>query len=175
MGLLRRFTRLPVPPELRQVLAADETLLSVAEVEGGRLGVTRYGVWVLTDDAAPERIGWETVSKAHWDGSRLGLTVSETLGELGGAQLIRDLPRRVFTVLEPRKVTDIVHTRTRAGIVSSEHHDLGDGGGWLVLRRTPGRDGLTAQIRLDLGTDPTGLGEPVSELVQAALGDRGPR
>jgi hypothetical protein len=38
-------------------------------------------------------------------------------------------------------------------VASSRHLDFPGGGGWVVLRRVPGRDGLIRQVRLDPGAD----------------------
>lgn len=178
MGLPKFLRRVPLPAGLSSVMERDETVLSIADLEDGQLAVTRFGIWHLPNDGSAvelaDRIGWETLSKAHWDGKVLGLKIADVLGELGGAQWIQDRPRRRFAVVEPRKVTDIIHTRTRAAIVSSLHFDVPGGGGWLVLRKVPGRDGLVPQVRLDPGTDPgpEDVAATVAELVQAILSDR---
>jgi hypothetical protein len=46
-----------------------------------------------------------------------------------------------------------VHTRVRRSVAASRHLPFPRGGGWVVLRRVPGRDGLTRQVRLDPGAD----------------------
>ncbi|RIJ67779.1 hypothetical protein D1871_22700 [Nakamurella silvestris] len=180
MKMPRFLRRVPVPGQIRPVLETDETVLSIAEVESGQLAVTRYGIWFLPADEVvldrTDRIGWETVSKAHWDGKVLGLTIADVVGTLGGAEYLADRPRRRFVMVEPRKVTDIIHTRTRAGIVSSTHHALPGGSGWVVLRKIPGRDGLVPQVRLDPGTPAEGpeIEAAVAELVAVARAEHAP-
>ena len=50
-------------------------------------------------------------------------------------------------------LTDVVHNRVRRSVAASRHLPYPGAGGWVVLRRVPGRNGLTRQVRLDPGAD----------------------
>jgi hypothetical protein len=54
----------------------------------------------------------------------------------------------------PTTVTDAIHQRVRASVTASRHLMWAGAGGWVVLRRVAGRDGLAVQMRLDPGADP---------------------
>src|SRR5690606_4657704 len=102
----------------------------------------------------------------------LQLTVADSIGELGGAQWLLDRAPVSYRISRPRRVTDIISARVRAGIVLAEHRELPGGGGWIVQRRVPGTDGLSPQVRLDPGTDPDGVG--LAEAVAAAVAQTQP-
>ena len=73
-----------------------------------------------------------------------------------------DEPAREFTLAGRSGLTDVVHTRVRRSVAASRHLPYPGGGGWVVLRRVPGRDGLTRQVRLDPGADPARPGSPTA-------------
>lgn len=158
------------PPALIAALRPDEQVLASAqEAAGGWLAVTRYGIWKLPVDRDPQLISWSLISKATWQAPILQLIRAEVDGELAGAELIVDRPPFNYEIARPGKLTDLIHSRIRAGIISSVHHDVPGGGGWLVVRRVPGRDGAIAQVRLDPGTDPDTAQVWFTPLVEQAL------
>jgi hypothetical protein len=151
------FSRRPQPPAaLTEALDRDEALLAnVSLVDGGWLAVSRFGLWIVPVDGPPHRIGWPMISKAVWQPPVLRVTTSEVVGMLADAELIEDRAPIAFELAKESRLTDQVHQRVRNGIVAAEHADHGGHGWWLVLRRVPGRDGLTAQVRADPGADLT--------------------
>ena len=172
------FRRTPLPPALAAALLPDELVLANAKVaDGGWLAVTRYGIWQVPGADAieqqPHRIGWPLISKARWRPPQLELIVADVAGSVGSADLITDRPARMFQLESASKLTDIVHQRVRSGIVSSVHHELPGGGCWVVLRRVPGRDGVSAQVRLDEGTTLSAVETFVELRVRVALGELG--
>lgn len=154
MGLRWPRRRLSVPPALARALQSEERVQALAPlVDGGVLGVSRFGLWLLADDVAV-RWDWQSVSKARLAGGRLVLTAAAEETVTGdGIVLLRDLPPREFHFAGPTGLTDAVHTRVRRSVAASRHLPWPGAGGWVVLRRIPGRDGLTTQVRLDAGAD----------------------
>ena len=149
------FRRRPTPPAaLTAALAEDEQLLAAAsEAGGGWLAVTRFGIWKLPPDGTPVLVPWTLISKVTWQAPIPTVIRADVVGELAGAELIADRHPYNYEIADPGKLTDLIHARVRAGIISSTHHDVPGGGGWVVVRRVPGRDGPVAQVRLDPGTD----------------------
>ncbi len=169
MGFLRRSK---MPPALAQALRPDETVLVNARlVGGGFLAATRFGLWHVAEDGEPTRWPWPLVSKARWQPPTLSLTVAEVVGILGPAEIILDGRPRDYQLDGVSKLTDVVHQRVRSGIVSSVHHQTAAGGLWLVMRRVPGQDGVSAQVRPDPGTQLTAVEDQVAELVHQALAE----
>lgn len=161
------FTRRRIPDALVHVLQAEEQILAIAEVSGGgSLAVTRFGVWVMAVADTPIQLEWPLISKVRWKSPNLELTVADVAGELGGAQLLVDRTPVMFEIGQPGKLTDLIHSRIRSGIVSSVHSELPGGAGWIVLRRVPGHNGVTPQVRLDPGTE---VGHPLLEEAVAGL------
>jgi hypothetical protein len=54
-------------------------------------------------------------------------------------------------------------------VAASRHLSYPGASGWVVLRRVPGRDGLTRQVRLDQGADAS---VPGFAAAVAAVGDQ---
>jgi hypothetical protein len=162
----------PRPPtSLNAVLRPDEHLLAFAQdVAGSWLAATRYGVWKVPAGAEPHLFSWASISKARWQPPILQVTVADVVGELAGADLIVDRPPMNIEMTVAGKLTDIIHNRTLAGIISSVHHEFPGGGGWVVVRRVPGRDGVSVQVRLDAGTDPAAAQQRLAAVVSDALG-----
>jgi hypothetical protein len=71
----------------------------------------------------------------------------------GAVQVLVDEPELVFALATRSGLTDVVHQRVRRSVAASRHLPHPGAGGWVVLRRVPGRDGLTRQVRLDPGAD----------------------
>ena len=118
-------------------------------VDGGLLAVTRFGLWLLSGDVTV-RWNWETVSKARLAAGTLVLIAADEVGTTDdGIVLLQDLPPRQFQLAGPTGLTDAVHTRVRRSVAASRHLPWPGAGGWVVLRRIPGRNGLTTQVRLD--------------------------
>lgn len=166
MGLLPRRRRLP--PQLRVALdRGEEALAVVATVDGPTLAVTRFGLWLVQGDGA-QRWPWPMISKAALAGGVLAVTVADEVERWpDGISVLRD---RTPTALRPTtssRLTDIVHQRVRRSVAASTQVAVGDHSGWVVLRRTPGRDGLAAQFRPDAGADPAAPG--VAEAVRATI------
>lgn len=170
MAWLRRSR---VPREFAGLLGPDEAVLAATAVTGGGLLVgTRRGVWQISaGNETPQLYGWQTISKARWQPPVLELTVSVTVGSLGEAELIEDQPPLRFEVGERSKLTDLVHSRVRGGIVSSEHHLVPGGGAWVVVRRVPGRDGVVVNVRLDPGTSLDAAGAVLEPLVAEVISE----
>ena len=165
------FKSRPKPPaELTAVLRPDEEVLALAQDAGGNcLAATRYGVWKVHVGKDPYLFNWSAISKAKWQPPILQIVIADVVGQIGGADLIVDRVPMNIEISDSTKLTDIIHNRTRAGIVSSEHHELpGGGGAWLVVRRVPGQDGVAVQVRLDPGTDPDVAAEQLPDLIAAA-------
>ena len=142
--------RLSVPDALARELQADEHVQVLAPlVDGDVVAVTRFGMWLLSGDVAI-RWNWETVSKARLAGGELVVIAAEEVGVSDdGIVLLQDLPTRRFQLAGPTGLTDAVHTRVRRSVAASRHLPWPGAGGWVVLRRVPGRNGLTTQVRLD--------------------------
>lgn len=142
------------PPELTAGFALEETALATAPtVAGGWLVVTRLGLWVY-QDAVAVHWGWESISRAVLRERTLTVTVAgvDTVWPDGTAVLL-DRPPREFTLPGPARLTDAVNARVRRSVAASAYLAWPGAGGWVVLRRVPGRDGLLGQVRLDAGAD----------------------
>ena len=160
-----------LPPIIGHSLSADESVLVVALTDRGEvLAATRFGLWVAgSGDGPVERWGWNLISKATLAGRTLSLVRAEPIDTWpDGIVVLVDRPARPFTFASPTGLTDIVHARVRGSVRASAHLDWPRAGGWVVLRRTPGVDGLTTQIRLDSGADPMAPGFAGAVAAQAA-------
>ena len=161
--------RVPVPPPLRAALDPDERILAIAScTDGTVLAASRFGLWTV-DDTLPQRWGWHLMSKARLTGQALTVTVAEVIGQLSdGTQVLIDMPVLDFQLAEPSTITDVVHARVRRSVAASRYLPWPGGGGWVVLRRVPGQDGVTRQVRLDPGAD---TATPGFEQAVAAVAD----
>lgn len=175
-ALFRR--RRPLPAALRSALDPDERIAVTAPCEDGRLlAVSRFGLWVVpaadpaggvagpsgNGEAGPvHRIGWELVARARLTARVLSVIPVRVAGALpdgeNGVDVLVDEPELVFGLATRSGLTDVVHQRVRRSVAASRHLPHPGAGGWVVLRRVPGRDGLTRQVRLDPGADPTAPG-----------------
>ncbi len=166
------FSRRPQPPAaLKAVLQPGEEVLAAAQDVGGSwFAATRFGVWKVPATGDPKLFGWSSISKARWQPPILQLTLAEVVGEFAGADLIVDRKPVNIEIAHASQLTDLIHTRTRGGIISSTYYDLSGGGGWVVVRRVPGRDGVAVQVRLDPGTDPVVAEEQLAGVVSDAFG-----
>jgi len=146
--------RVPVPPPLRAALDPDERILALAScTDGTVLAASRFGLWTV-QDTLPQRWSWHLISKARLTGEALAVTVAEVVGQLSdGTQVLIDMPVLDFQLAERSSLTDIVHARVRRSVAASRYLPWRGGGGWVVLRRIPGQDGITRQVRLDHGAD----------------------
>ena len=116
------------------------------------------------------------VAKARLSARVLSIIPTEVVDEFadGTVVLIDESPRE-YTLSGRSGLTDVVHTRVRRSVASSRHLEFPGGGGWVVLRRVPGRNGLIRQVRLDAGADAgaAGFAEAVAavadELTSAPL------
>ena len=151
--------RATVPAILVGVLQADEQIQVVASLaDGNSLAVSRFGLWMLSDQEAT-RWNWEHVSKAKLTGRTLLVVVAVELHVTDdGMVLMQDLPPREFELSGTSALTDAVHARVRRSVAASRYLPWPGAGGWVVLRRVPGRDGLTRQLRLDRYADPAADG-----------------
>jgi len=105
--------------------------------------------------ATVRRIGWELVARARLTARVLSVIPTRVVGDLpGGVDVLVDEPELMFGLATRSGLTDVVHQRVRRSVAASRHLPYPGAGGWVVLRRVPGRDGLTRQIRLDQGADP---------------------
>lgn len=135
-----------LPEGFDGTLDGDERVLTSAAVTGGgHLVATTLGLWVPEGDGGTHRrVGWHLVSRANWDGRALTVVEADEVGQDGDAVLIADrLPRR-YPVPEPATLPEVVHTRVTRSVLHSEQ---APGGGLMVQRRVPGRDGVHRQLR----------------------------
>lgn len=168
----RFWRRQPLPDTLRSALDPDERIAVTALCQDGHLlAVSRFGLWVvrasgLTSGDGPDgvldgtgpsarRIGWELVARARLTARVLSVIPTRVVGSLpDGVDVLVDEPELVFALATRSGLTDVVHQRVRRSVAASHHLPFPGAGGWVVLRRVPGRDGLTRQVRLDPGADP---------------------
>ena len=146
--------RAVLPGALTRALGADEDVQVVASLVGGEvLATSRFGLWEVSGDEAV-RWNWEYVSKARLSARTLTLTVAEEISRTDqGIVVLVDLPPRDFVLSGTNGLTDAVHSRVRRSVAASRHLPWPGAGGWVVLRRIPGQDGLTGQVRIDPGAD----------------------
>ena len=161
--------RLSVPEALAGELQADEHVQVLAPlVDGESLAVTRFGLWLLSGGVAV-RWNWETVSKARLAAGSLVLVAAQEVAVTDdGIVLLQDLPPRQFQLAGPTGLTDAVHSRVRRSVAASRHLPWPGAGGWVVLRRIPGRNGLTTQVRLDGAVDAAAQGVMPADFLAAA-------
>jgi hypothetical protein len=126
----------------------------VADLSDGKLlAASRFGLWEVGDDRAT-RLGWEMVAKARLTDLVLTIIATRVIGQFAdGTQVVVDEPAREYTLAARSGLTDAVHNRVRRSVAASRRLGHPGAGGWVVLRRVPGRDGLTRQVRLDPGAD----------------------
>ena len=161
--------RAPLPPLLLAAVDPIEQIQAVAPLIGGdSLAVSRFGLWIVTADQAV-RWNWELVTKARLTDRTLTVVVAAELDVTSdGTVVLADEPPRSFELVGTHRLTDAVHTRVRRSVAASRHLPWPGAGGWVVLRRVPGRDGLTRQIRLDPGADVDAAGflDAVAEVAE---------
>jgi hypothetical protein len=158
-----------LPVDRRPALAADERIVAWAGGTGDDVVVaTNLGLWL---PGAEGRLGWHEIHKATWSGRRLAVVPAEEVGGADGYVVMRDLPSRVFTLLDPGNVPEQVRSRVSRSVAYTSHHPLPDGGGVRVAaRRVSGVNGLRWTVRYDAGSDPgaPGVAETTAELVAEA-------
>ncbi len=154
-----RWRRRPLPEVLRSALAADERVAVAAPCEGGVvLAASRFGLWVVSDPDGPaaraNRVGWELIARARLAARVLSVLPTRVAGQLAdGFDVLVDEPELEFALANRSGLTDVVHNRVRRSVAASRYLPFPGAGGWVVLRRVPGHDGLTRQVRLDPGAD----------------------
>lgn len=143
-----------LPVQLTAVLDEDEHIQVLAScLDGKVLAASRFGLWVIEDEKAT-RLGWELVAKARLTARVLSIIPTQVVDQFpDGTQVLVDEPAREYTLAARSGLTDVVHTRVRRSVAASRHLDYPGSGGWVVLRRVPGHNGLTRQVRLDPGAD----------------------
>ncbi len=163
-----------VPASLRGALDPDERILAAAScVDGSVLAASRFGLWTV-DDTLPQRWGWHLISKARLTGRALSVTVADVVGQLAdGTQVLTDMPLLDFELADRSGLTDVVHARVRRSVAASRYLPWPGGGGWVALRRVPGHDGLTRQVRLDPGADIDAIGfaQAIGKVADDLAGD----
>jgi hypothetical protein len=161
--------RRTLPGRLTAALDPEEHIQVLAGcLDGKMLAASRFGLWVVEDEKA-FRLGWELVAKARLSARVLSIIPTQVVDELAdGTAVLVDEPVREYTLSGRSGLTDVVHTRVRRSVAASRHLDFPGGGGWVVLRRVPGRNGLTRQVRLDPGAD---TGAPGFAAAVAAVAD----
>jgi hypothetical protein len=161
--------RRTLPPRLSAALDPEEHIQVLAGcLDGKLLAASRFGLWVVESEKA-SRLGWELVAKARLSARVLSIIATQVVDEMAdGTSVLVDEPVREYTLSGRSGLTDVVHTRVRRSVAASRHLDYPGGGGWVVLRRVPGRDGLTRQVRLDPGAD---AGAPGFEAAVGAVAD----
>lgn len=125
-----------------------------------------------TGTGTAHRIGWELVARARLTARVLSVIPTRVAGCLpdgpDGVDVLVDEPELVFGLATRSGLTDVVHQRVRRSVAASRHVPHLGAGGWVVLRRVPGRDGLTRQVRLDPGADPLAPGFAAAVVAVAA-------
>lgn len=163
----RWWRRRALPEVLGSALDPDERIAVTAPCEDGRLlAVSRFGLWVVSEPEGPAaqayRIGWELIARARLAARVLSVIPTRVVNRLAdGADVLVDVPVDVlvdeteltFGLSARSGLTDQVHSRVRRSVAASRHLPYPGAGGWVVLRRVPGRNGLTRQVRLDPGAD----------------------
>ncbi len=159
MALSWPWRRPPVPPALSAALGADELVQASSSLVGREtLAVSRFGLWLVSGDSVV-RWEWQHVSKARLVGRTLTVIAADELGTTDeGLVLLSDLPPMEFELSGESALTDAVHSRVRRSVAASSYLPWPGAGGWVVLRRVPGRDGLTRQLRLDPAADAHAVG-----------------
>ena len=114
--------------------------------DGTQSAVTAATDRALYVQATGERFAWERVLKATWEQPQLVLTVTDDPAA----------PPRIVTIEldEPRDLPAAVHDRVTASVVVSEHVDLGDGAGALMVARRGDDDAIRWSVVFDAGLDP---------------------
>ncbi|SFQ01330.1 hypothetical protein SAMN05421810_104193 [Amycolatopsis arida] len=164
MNLLRRLFGDESPPDLAGALEPGEHVVSSAAVEsGGVVAVTALGLWVPGPDGV-RRIGWHLVDKVVWKLGVLAVTEAEEVGRAGAAVVLADRPPARFVLPRPGALPKHVRQRVDGSIRGRYRKELPGGGGWFVLRKVPGRDGVVLQVRPDPEADP----EPLAEMAREA-------
>ncbi len=120
--------------------------------------MSRFGLWVVADPAGPaghaHRIGWELIARARLAARVLSVIPTVVVDHLpDDTNVLVDEPELVFGLATRSGLTDVVHNRVHRSVAASRHLPFPGAGGWVVLRRVPGRNGLTRQVRLDPGAD----------------------
>jgi hypothetical protein len=153
--------RRALPAALTAALEADEHVQVLADcVDGKVLAGTRFGLWVIENEKAT-RLGWESIAKARLSARVLMIIPTQVIDQwVDGTQVLLDEAPREYILAGRSGLTDVVHTRVRRSVAASRYLPYPGGGGWVVLRRVPGRDGLTRQVRLDPGADARAPGFP---------------
>src|SRR6478752_5971421 len=161
--------RRALPQRLSAALDPEEHIQVLAGcLDGKLLAASRFGLWVMEGEKAA-RLGWELVAKARLSARVLSIIATQVVDELAdGTSVLVDEPVREYTLSGRSGLTDVVHTRVRRSVAASRHLDFPGGGGWVVLRRVPGHNGLLRQVRLDPGTD---AGAPGFAAAVAAVAD----
>lgn len=146
--------RAAMPSELRAALEPGERILAwVHTGHDAVLAASRLGLWTVTDDAAA-RTAWHHISKARLLDTVLYLTVADEVATWpDGTVMVRDRAETAHRPERATSLTDSIHQRVRASVVASRYLPWPGAGGWVVLRRIAGADGLVAQVRLDPGAD----------------------
>jgi hypothetical protein len=164
-GRLLRGMTAELPPGFAGRLEPTERIITMGELaESAHLVLTQLGLWV-PEGAEARRIGWHLVSKAVWDRGALVVTEAVSIGQVGEAVLLSDLPPRSFVLVAPGKVPEVVRQRVTGSIRSSQRCELPGGGAWFVQRRVPAQDGVVLQVRADPGTAPRALESKISEVL----------
>ncbi len=173
MAIRWPWRRVVLPPPLRAALREDEHIQAVADLtDGTLLAASRFGLWHIDGDDVSVT-GWESIAKARLTGSVLSIIPTQLVGGLFDSTVVlADDITREYLLAGRSSLTDEVHNRVRRSVVASGHFDSPGGGGWVVLRRVPGRDGLVTQVRLDPGADPAAFGfaDAVAELASELAG-----
>ncbi len=163
-----------LPEALIAAIQPEEVILaSCRTLDGVLLAASRFGCWdVGVDDDAAHRTDWHLISKATLRNGALTIVTAEEVGDWpDGTVLLADRVPVAHRLPVPTRISDIVHTRVRRSVAASRHLDWPGAGGWVVLRRVAGRDGLARQLRLDPGADPNAPGfVEAADLVARALG-----
>lgn len=158
MSWLRR-RKTSLPPALSAALGAEERVVATAQTRSGELlAASRFGLWVAHAESAV-RLDWHLISRARLSAAALEIVVADQVSSWpDGTVLVMDREPVVFRLEHTTRLTDQVHQRVRGSVVASHYVPWAGAGGWAVLRRIAGRDGLVAQLRLDPGADPNAAG-----------------
>lgn len=165
-----------IPKVLIAAIEPEEVILaSCRTLDGVLVAASRFGCWTVEGDGdhdAAHRTDWHLISKATLRNGALAIVTAEEVGNWpDGTVLLVDRAAVAHRLPGPTRVTDVVHTRVRRSVAASRHLEWPGAGGWVVLRRVAGRDGLFRQVRLDAGADPDAPGfMEAADHVARALG-----
>jgi len=135
--------RLRRRPDL-EVGPGERLLAWTTTADGTTVGGTRDAIYL------PQRLPWEQVEAADWDGDESTFRVRE-VGTWGQPRA-----EHMFTIEEPGRLLQLVRERVTASVVLQRHVPVnGRRGVRVIARRAPGRHEEPSWVyEFDEGVDP---------------------